>query len=351
MKACVLHAIGDLRCEEVTTPEPRMGEVRVRIGACGVCGSDIPRVFTKGTYHFPTIPGHEFAGTVDAVGPGVDASWLDKRVAVFPLIPCRRCEACEIGAYAQCSDYDYLGSRRDGAFAEYVCAPIWNLLEVPADVSIEAAAMAEPAAVAAHALHQAGIGLGDAVLIFGAGPIGLMLGKWAQLWGAGKVLLADIDVQKLRFARQQGFVHLFDVTSGDVGEWVRHRIGRGADVCIEGSGSSAAFEQCMRCTRPFDAVVLMGNPAGPMQLSQEAYWAILRNELRIAGTWNSVWAEMPRNEWALALDFMASGKLEVAPFITHRVSLDTLPATLGMMRDRSEFFNKVMYVNAATAGE
>ena len=170
MKACVLHAIGDLRTEEVTVPVPGPGWVLVKVAACGVCGSDIPRVFEKGTYRFPLIPGHEFAGVVDAVGEGVDAARIGQRAAVFPLVPCMRCAMCAVGAYAQCADYDYLGSRCDGAFAEYVVAPEWNLVPVPDGLSLEEAAMCEPAAVAAHALRQAKIDLGATVAIFGAGP-------------------------------------------------------------------------------------------------------------------------------------------------------------------------------------
>lgn len=345
MKACVLHAIGDLRLEDRPTPMPQKGCVLIRVAACGVCGSDIPRVFKKGTYRFPLIPGHEFSGIVEAIGAGVDASWKGKRVAAFPLVPCRKCAPCQIGAYAQCAEYDYLGSRCDGAFAEYVTVPADNLLSVPAEVSMEEAAMVEPAAVAAHALSRAGIQLGDNVLIFGAGPIGLMLGKWAQAWGAAKVLMVDIDVGKLRFARAQGFLHLLDANQGGVEEWVRKKTGRGADVVIEGSGSPVAFEQCMASARPFGAVVLMGNPDGAMTLSQTAYWAVLRKELRVLGTWNSSFAELPHNEWKLALDFMADGRLDVKPLITHRTGLEGLFRHLEMMRDRREFFNKVMCIH------
>ncbi len=345
MKACVLRAVGDLRLEDVPAPVPRAGEVLLRVGACGVCGSDIPRIFEKGTYRFPLIPGHEFAGMVENTGPGVDAAWVGKRVAVFPLIPCFKCASCEIGAYAQCADYDYLGSRCNGAFAEYVTAPEWNLVTIPLDLPIEQAALAEPAAVALHALRRASVEIGSSVLIFGAGPIGLMLGQWAKAWGAGKVLLVDIDLAKLRFARKLGFDHLYDATQGGVPEWVMKKTGRGADVVLEGSGSSAAYEQCMLCARPFGSVVLMGNPAGTMTLSQKAYWAILRNELRVLGTWNSSFTDLPRNEWSQALESMANGTLDAGALISHRTDLDHLPAHLEMMRDRSVFFSKVMLIN------
>lgn len=346
MKAWVLHSVGDLRLEEVATPRPEEGEVLLRVAACGICGSDIPRIFTKGTYDFPTIPGHEFSGVVEEAAPGVDPGLVGSRVAVFPLLPCRDCALCAAGAYAQCENYRYLGSRCDGAFAEYVTVPAWNLLRIPDTLTFEEAAMVEPAAVALHALRRASVDMGDSVLIFGAGPIGLMLGMWARAWGARKVLLIDIDVERLRFAKSVGFTHLLDGRDADVPEWVKQKTGHGADVVVEGSGSTAAFEQCVLSARPFGAVVLMGNPQGGMGLSQQAYWAVLRNELRVLGTWNSSFAEMPRNEWKLALACMASGELDVKPLITHRTDLEGLWDHLVMMRDHSAFFSKVMLLNA-----
>jgi L-iditol 2-dehydrogenase len=345
MKACVLHSIGDLRYEEVEDPHPEAGEVLLRVDACGVCGSDIPRVFEKGTYRFPTIPGHEFSGTVLQCGEGVDPKWVGKQVVVFPLIPCRKCAYCQAGRYALCEDYDYLGSRSDGAFAEYVVAPEWNLTPVPAGVSQEQAAMTEPAAVAVHALRQAGVDAGDAVMIFGAGPIGLMLGQWARAMGAGRVLLADIDTQRLDFAKKLGFADVRNPKEAECAAWAHEVLGRLPDVVVEASGSAAAYEQCLLCARTLGRVVLMGNPAGEMKVSQNAYWSILRKELTVHGTWNSVYRAAPRDEWQLALDFMAAGKLDVKPLITHRIDLANLPQMLVNLREKTEFANKVLVVN------
>lgn len=346
MRACVLHAVGDLRCGDVADPFPGAGEALIRVGACGVCGSDVPRVFEKGTYSFPTIPGHEFSGTVVATGARVEGGWTGRRVAVFPLVPCRACAACAEGAWAQCAAYGYLGSRSDGAFAEYVKAPVWNLLPVPDGVPLEAAALVEPAAVAAHALLRGGMRPGDAVLIQGAGPIGLLVALWARAWGAGRVMLTDVDLPRLRFARGLEFQDLLDPATGDVAAWTRQKTGgRGADLVVEASGSAAALEQAPGCARNFGTVVLLGNPAGAMALSQEAYWAVLRRELTVVGAWNSVYASAGRDEWKLALDAMAAGRLPVERLITHRVPLEKLPGHLEMLRDRTGFACKVMYVN------
>lgn len=103
--------------------------------AAGICSSDIARVFTKGTYHFPTIPGHEFAGIVDSVSSEEDKGLVGKHVGIFPLIPCRECPQCKDKHYEMCAHYDYVGSRRDGGFAEYVAVPVWNLIPLSDAIS------------------------------------------------------------------------------------------------------------------------------------------------------------------------------------------------------------------------
>lgn len=345
MKAWNLLDVNNLKFSDVIDPIPGKDEVLIKVRACGICGSDIPRIFTKGTYSFPTIPGHEFSGEIVALGDGADTALMGKGAAVFPLIPCKSCPACLTGQYAQCENYNYLGSRTNGAFAEYVAVPVWNLLMLPKGLSYEEAAMVEPAAVALHALRQAGIDVGDSVLIYGAGPIGMMLASWAKIWGAGQILLVDIDSEKLDFARSLGFDDVYNAREGGVRDWVREKTKRGADVTIEGAGSTISFEDCMHTTRTFGKVVLMGNPSGEMKLSQKGYWEILRKQLTVVGTWNSYYAEFPKNEWRLALDAMASGKLDVKPLITHLLPLDRLMEGLELMRDNSNFYCKVMYSN------
>jgi L-iditol 2-dehydrogenase len=345
MKACVLHSIGDIRIQDVPTPKPKKGEVLMKIMASGICGSDIPRVFVKGTYHFPTIPGHEFAGQVIEAGEGVDKALIGKKAAVFPLVPCMRCEACQIGEYAQCSSYNYFGSRCNGGFAQYISVPVWNLVVIPDSLSYEEAAMAEPLAVAIHALRRAGIVMGDQIAIFGSGPIGLMLGQWSLAWGADKVMLIDIESDKIAFAKRAGFKYVWNSNDGDPADWIKDITnGRGADITVEGAGASDTLEQCLKSTRPFGKVVAMGNPAGDIKLSQKAYWELLRKQLQIFGTWNSSFSPFPKNDWALAIEGMESKKIDVKQYITHRFSLNQGPEALAMMKEKSEFYNKVMLV-------
>ncbi|GHV26133.1 galactitol-1-phosphate 5-dehydrogenase [Spirochaetia bacterium] len=344
MMCCNLHAIGDLRYEAVPVPAPEKDEVLLRVKAAGICGSDIPRVFEKGTYHFPTIPGHEFAGEIVEVNPG-DEALLGKAAAVFPLLPCFTCAACQIGEYPQCTGYDYYGSRRDGAFAEYIAVKKWNLVLVPNGVGMEHAAMSEPCAVAIHALSQAGISLGDTVAIFGAGTIGLLAAQIARGWGAGEVVLADVDNAKLDFARKLGFPHTINSKTVDPAEYIKDISGgRGADVALEAAGVSATAESCFKSARNFGKVVLMGNPAKNMDIGQKAYWEILRKQLSIKGTWNSSYNDL-HNDWRLAIDCMKNGIFQLDPLITHRFSFAECGKAFELAKSRNEFWVKIMFIN------
>jgi len=324
MKACVLHAINDLRYEEVATPERKDGEVLIEIKASGICGSDIPRVFTKGTYNFPTIPGHEFGGKIIDAD---DKELVGKKCAVFPLVPCRKCASCESGNYAQCENYNYFGSRCDGGFAEYISVPLWNVVIAPDELSFEEIAMAEPCAVALHSLEQARLNAGDKVAIFGAGPIGMMIAKWAKLKGASKVFLIDIDSEKIKRAKAAGF---------------ETEINEPADIAIEGAGVSGTLEQAVTCVKPFGTVVLMGNPAKEMTLSQKGYWEILRKELTLKGTWNSSYSSS-RNDWANALTCMKT--LDISDLVSHKFKFSECNEAFNLMNDRKEYFSKVMFIN------
>lgn len=344
MQAQVLHAVGDMRFETASRPEPGPGQVLVRVGFCGVCGSDIPRTFVKGTYRFPTIIGHEFAGTVERCGQGVTGFTPGDPVAVFPLIWCGRCPACEQGKYVQCADYDYLGSRSDGAFAEFVIAPQRNLLPVPAGVSLAGAALTEPAAVALHAVRRAGAVVGQAVAVFGAGPIGLMAAQWARIMGAGQIFLFDIVPGKLDMARQLGFSLAFDSREVDPPEVVAQATdGQGAHVCIEGAGVPATLRHALAGARRGGRVVLLGNPAADVTLPAGLISQLMRREVTILGTWNSDYSISGNDDdWRTVLQALAAGRLQVDPLITHRVPLARAFDALRMMRDQAEFYSKVL---------
>lgn len=329
MKAAVLHAVGDLRYEDVPRPSRGEGEVLLQVMAAGVCGSDIPRIFTKGTYHFPTIPGHEFAGRITESD---DPALIGCKAAVFPLLPCRKCAACQVGEYAKCADYDYYGSRRDGAFAEYLAVDKRNLILLDDSISFAEASLMEPAAVARAAVRRMQIGLGERVVIFGAGPIGLMAAQWARQAGAETVRVVDISEEKLAFARTFGF-EAYDAERDGL-----------CHCALEGTGASAALNNAVKSLLPNGRLVLMGNPFGDMCIQRGVYSEILRREITMLGTWNSSYNDRI-NDWQAVAAAMAAGTMSFEPLITHRFPLSRCNEALEMMRDKKEFFTKVTFVS------
>ena len=324
MKCANLHAINDLRYEELPMPQCNEDEVLVQVKNCGICGSDVPRVYTKGTYSFPLVIGHEFAGKVVMDPTG---ELTGKKVAVFPLLPCFSCDSCKAENYATCENYDYYGSRRNGGMSEYIAVKRWNLLEVADHVSYQEAAMCEPASVARHAVSKLNIKEGENLLVSGAGPIGILVGQWAKAFGAKDVYYFDVDDRKIDFCKKLGFRE--------------YENGVQIHCVLEGTGFADALSKCLEAIVPGGRMVLMGNPAKEVCLSQNTYWHILRNELTVYGTWNSSYN--PRqNDWVESLKAMAEGLIDVKSLITHVFPLAECNKAFEMMKNREAFFNKVM---------
>lgn len=369
MKAWVLQGIDSLVLKEVPVPALGSGEVLVAVRAAGICGSDIPRIYRTGAHRHPLIPGHEFSGEVVELGENVDRSWLGKRVGVFPLIPCRSCEPCRRKQYEMCRNYDYLGSRRDGGFAEYVAVPVWNLLALPQSVSYEEAAMLEPMAVAVHAMRRmlsesdiwisengkrAGFA-GEAeaekkagnisVAVCGLGTIGLLLLMFLKEAGVREVYaVGNKDFQK-EMAEKLGVTEEFycDSRRQDQHQWLMERTGgRGVDQYYECVGKSETYELAVDGTAPAGRVVLVGNPYSDMMLKKEVYWKILRNQLTILGTWNSSFTQEAGDDWHYVLERLAQGRIAPAGMISHRFALAELRKGLELMRDKREDYVKVM---------
>jgi L-iditol 2-dehydrogenase len=202
--------------------------------------------------------------------------------------------------------------------------------------------MTEPCAVAHRALIQGGLKSGQSVAVFGAGPIGLMIAKWAHVLGAGQILLVDIDKRKVKFAQDAGFECVDGSACDAAAELVRLTGGKGPDTTIEGTGTGAAFAQALRAAAPFGTVVAMGNPVGDMNIPQKAYWEILRKQLNVCGTWNSRYGSR-ENDWREAVDAMSTGKIDLKPLISHRFPLSAGIKPFELMRGRTEFTNKILF--------
>lgn len=346
MKAQVLYGINDLRYEQdYSDPIIKDNEVLVRVYACGICGSDIDRVLKNGTYHFPTIIGHEFSGEVVKSCSEEGNKWLGKRVAIFPLIPCRSCSSCLSGKYQLCENYNYLGSRCNGGFAEYVAVPIWNLIEIPDEVSFQEAAMMEPLAVAMHSLRKAGNLLGKSVAITGSGAISTMLIQLAELSGVKKLYVLARDAKKLNFIHSiSPNTYTYCIQEDESIDVIKENIGD-VDIVIEGTGAQNMLSIAIQIISRNGTIVLMGNPSYDVSLEKKMYWQILRKEIYLLGTWNSSFGIMGKNDWFDVLELMRQKKLNLLPLISHTLQLDKLMDGILLMKNKSELYNKVVIVN------
>lgn len=345
MKAWVLEGINDIQLENIEKPEPGRQEVLLEVKAAGICGSDIPRVYQNGTYTFPTVIGHEFSGIVAQTGADVDESWIGKRVGVFPLIPCGKCKPCRKKQYEMCRSYSYLGSRRDGGFAEYVAVPVSNLILLPDNVSFEAAAMLEPMAVAVHAIRRVVPGTADTVAVCGLGTIGLLILMFLKEAGIENILSIGNKESQRQAVLRMGLKedNYCDSREQDVGKWLmEHTCDTGADVFFECVGKNETLTESIKYTVPGGKVMLVGNPFSDMELERDVYWKILRNQLVVTGTWNSSFTRQPEDDWHYVLDKISKGRVEPERLISHRFPLEELERGLHIMRDKTEDYVKVM---------
>jgi L-iditol 2-dehydrogenase len=346
MQALILQGPGRLqfdphREEPPADPSPFAwtSPVLVRVAACGICGSDIPRAFeVGGAYHYPLILGHEFSGVVEEDS----GHWKrGDRVAVFPLIPRPGEPLYETGDYAQTTGYDYFGSRRDGGMQDLLWIPSANLFRVPDRLSLLSAACTEPAAVALHGVRKMRILGGETALVIGGGPIGLMAAQWLRILGCGRVLVADVDQEKLTLADSLGLEPV-DSRKGPLDEQIKSLTGDGAQKVVEACGLPSTFVDALGCASAFGEIVFMGNIHGEFRLPQTDFSSILRRELTIYGTWNSKVVPRGQDDWSATLAAM-DHTLQVSALISHAPLLSEGVEAFHAIRDRSRSHIKTVF--------
>jgi L-iditol 2-dehydrogenase len=344
MMAAVLHKPGDLRYEEVRIPAAGEHEVLIRVRAAGNCGSDLKRIMVEGTDHFPCIPGHEFSGEIAGTGKRVKGLKAGDRVTAAPMIPCMRCGWCLQGQYNMCDDYDYVGSRSDGAFAEYVKVPAANVVKLPEGVDFEDGSMTDPAAVALHAIRRAGgVTAGETVVVLGAGPIGMLACQWAKVSGAEKVIATDVVDAKLAVVRNLGA----DVTVHAGKDDVVRRIldetgGAGADLLIETAGTLDTHVQALSGARKRGRIVHVGRAYRDMLITDEVFTKVFRKELVVYGAVNSNFSPLDQ-EWETVVRYMAAGKIAAKALVSHRLPLSAAGDTFRKMFSKEIEYNKIIF--------
>lgn len=323
---CLIEEKSKVTVVESEPLTSRAGECVFSVKACGICGSDLPRVFDGTSYYYPIVLGHEFAGIVkDSTNPEL----IGKRACVFPILPCGSCEFCEKQQWASCVNYDYYGSRRDGGMQSELLIRESNLVFLPDSVSYEAGAMIEPCAVCLHAVRRANITADSSVLVLGAGTIGLLSAMWARALGARAVYVSDPDAKRCDMARELGF-SIYENES--------------IDTVLEASGAAAALRVAIERCRAQGRIVLIGHGKRDVTLPHSIFALILRKQLTLTGSWNSDYTDFV-NDWKDSISAVAEGKIEPERLITHRVALSEADRAFSMIGEQKEFYNKVMVVN------
>jgi len=340
MKAAVLHAIGDLRVEEVDRPSiTAPDQALVKIRAVGVCGSDV-HFYERGrigpyVVKDPVILGHESAGEVVEVGKAVANLRPGDKVAIEPGVPDRTCWYCKTGRYNLCAAVPFMGTPPwNGAFCEYVAWPADFCFKLPEGLSFEQGAMTEPLAVGMQGTKRGGVGVGHSVVVLGCGPIGLVTLQAAKARGATQIIATDVQQSRLELAAKLGATDIINAKDVDPVERVRELSDGGVDVALETAGTVATTQQACAMVRMGGVVTLIGMPA---ELDFELpVLDIICREYDVRGVFRYC------NCYPPALALLGARKVDVNSLITHRFPLDEAKAAVDFAKDRKDVAIKVM---------
>lgn len=347
MKAAVLYENGVVRYDDYPAPELRPGTVKVRVRACGICGSDIPRVFENGAHSYPIVLGHEFSGDVIEVGEGVTRIHVGDTVSGAPLLPCMQCDDCQRGLYSLCRHYSFIGSRQQGAFAEEVVLPERNAVPYDPAVPYEQAAMFEPSTVALHALFLNGYQGGGDVAVLGGGTIGLFVMQWAKIFGSRRVVVFDLDEGRLALAKRLGADETVDTTKEDFMEKAMGFTGKkGYDYVFETAGNTATMQMAYRVAANRARVCFVGTPRKELSFTPAEWEQLNRKEFLLTGSWMSYSAPFPGREWSLTAHYFATGQLRFDPQLIYRTfPLSQAAEAFNLFKTPGQVHGKVMLVN------
>lgn len=308
VRALMFEAPWQMPLREVEAPQPGPGEVLIRVRAAGVCGSDV-HGFTgsTGRRRPGVIMGHEFCGTVEALGEGVSGHAVGERVVVQPIISDGTCPECRAGRPNLCLNRRGIGWSVNGGYAEFVSVPGQNALPLPAEVGWQEGALVEPLAVALHAANLTPLSVGDTVVVLGAGPVGLLTVLALKLRGAGRVIVSDLSPHRLDLARRMGADEVIHAGEVDPVETVRARTGgRGADAVLEVVGITATARQSVLMVRNGGNVTWVGNSAPTVEIPMQE---VVTREITVRGAYAFV------EEFLRAVELLRSERVDVTPLI------------------------------------
>ncbi len=331
MKAAMYYGVGDVRYEETNIPEIGPGELLIQVGTALTCGTDV-KTYKRGhpllIKHTPALFGHEYAGTIKAVGEGVKNFKVGMRVVATNSAPCGDCFFCNRDMPNLCAKLK--DSLVNGAFAEYIRVPKavvqWNTHQIPDSLSFRDAALTEPLACVVHGIEEANIKLGDTVVVIGAGPIGQMLIMLAKKNGASSVIASDLAELRRNIALKAGADIVIDPSKENPVERVKQETsGMGADVVIEAVGIRQTWEQAVDMTRDAGTTVLFGGAASGTKFELDT-GRFHYGQLTIKGVFHL----KPRHV-DLALKHIIAGDVNPDLLISHEMPIEKITEALDMM--------------------
>jgi len=326
MKAVVYHAPADIRVETVAVPSCGRDELRVKIDACAVCGTDL-KTYVHGNPRIkaPMVMGHEFTGLVETVGAAVEGFSVGDRIVMATSVSCGECTYCKRGWPNLCADLAPMGFSYPGGMAEYTTIPAraiagGHVVKVPPGVAAEHAALAEPLSCTVNACENCSVGQGDTVVVIGAGPMGIMNACMAREFGATKVIVAEINPARLAMCEPFGFDLLVNPANQDLAEAVMNETGGlGADVAIVAAPAAPPQQQAPLLVRKRGTVCLFASlPKGESTISVDSR-PIHYGELTVVGTSDSTPAQV-----AKAVELLSGGAIPADRIVTHVLGLDDL---------------------------
>ncbi len=347
MRAAVFHAPGDLRVENVARPRPGPGEALIRVTLTTICGTDVH--ILKGEY--PVTPGlivgHEPVGVIEELGAGVTGYEIGDRVLVGAITPCGQCHACLSGKLSQCghgSGYEAIGGWRfgntiNGAQAEYLLVPYAqaNLAKIPDELTDEQVVLlADIASTGFSGAESGGVRIGDSVVVFAQGPIGLCATAGAKLMGAAMVIGVEGDPGRQAMARRMGADIVLDPSDSDVASEIVRITGGGADVAIEALGLQATFEAALRSLRPGGTLSSLGVYSGKLQVPYDAFAAGLGDHTIVTTLCPGGKARMDR-----LMKIVSAGRFDPTQLITHRFGLEDIGEAYRIFSNRLDGVLKV----------
>ena len=335
MKAVVIEKPGVVVLREKEIPNPPAGFVRVKVKAAAICATDLEVMDGNIPANYPITPGHEWSGIVDAVGSEADKEWIGKRVIGSNDVVCLKCDACRSGNWRYCKEFEEIGFRRDGAYAEYVIVPAYGLCELPEHVSFEHGALCEPLGVALGTLEKSGAKFGDTCLIMGAGSIGLCILAVAKAMGLRNIVVCATTDRRLAIARNMGASHTIATREQDLMAEMKKIHPEGTDVVIDATGIEECIQQCLKLARKGGSVTLAGYGRG--KVINIRIDDIHVNNLRLIGAGNN-W-----NQHKKAVSLMADGMIDIEHFVTNKIKLEDFETGLELARKRPEGFLKAVF--------